>query len=146
MFRFRNIFILLISSTLVFACSIKSRTTERIVSTENFIELEQVELKDMISVYTNDEKELIMYISYFDDTKIVGYVTAIHDERNNSFEFFDENEGITKHIKEIPFTEISSIGLYERSTSIGPSEGVSKHLRCISETAFFGFTPAHCYQ
>lgn len=110
------------------------------------MEFEQVAIGDKISVYTNDEKELVMFLSYFDVEQIVGYVTAIHDRRTNKFEFFDENEGITKHIRGIPIVEISEIGLYEKSTTVGPSEAVSKHLSCILETGFFGFTPAHCYQ
>lgn len=146
MYRLRGQIIILLLSSLIVACSVKTISSERIVPPSDFLNSEQTEIGDMISVYTNNEKEIIMYMSYYDNEQIVGYVTAIHDRRTDKFEFFDENDGITKNIKGIPFAEVTGIGMYERSTTTSPSEWVSKDLRCILEAGFFGFIPPHCYR
>lgn len=104
------------------ACTTKTTYTYNFVSVDEAVQKQLFKAGDHVSIYTDDDKEIAMYLSYYDLEKFVGYVTYIHEKHANRYQCFDENDGITENIKEVPVSPTSKIVFIGQSSSIRINE------------------------
>ena len=110
---------------LISACATTSHVEEKSFPEDSALRNKSIQNGDRIFIYTKDERELVMIVSSYDSTKVVGYVTSIYDKAADTYYFYDEDDGITENLQEIEVVNINKIGLNVKTTSISPAKETS---------------------
>ena len=115
---------LLLLTILSSACSIKTTYEFNSVSADEAVQKKQFSTGDQVSIYTNDDNEIAMYLSYYDTEKFVGYVIYVHEKHANRYQYSDENVNPAENIEEVPIEYIKKIVFVEKFEDISMNKKV----------------------
>ena len=116
------------------ACAKKYTYSHSVVQADEVIQKQLIQAGEKVSIYTTDGNEYIMYLHHYDSEVFIGYVLVIHEKGANRYEYFDEKDGVTEHLRKIQTGDIDEIGLYgQSSSSVAKKGSVPMHvLLCLA--------------